>query len=277
MNVEAVSINGKLYSPEEAKVSAIDRGLMYAHGAFETFRITDGNIFLHDEHFARLNKSLKALDINWTYEKDKHLGWIKDLSAKIPPGKDGSIRFCVTSGIAGERSGVIIYLTIIDKFKPTEKRAQILKSVTRHKPEYFNLTGFRLKSLEYSYLYMARKELKDESQEGILLNPEGYVAEALTANIFWVKDGKIYTPPLALGILAGTVRGWVMDNFDTEEKLIKTEELLGADEIFLTTGASYLISISQLDGTQKEGIKGPVYEKIYVLLTEHLAKASNQL
>jgi 4-amino-4-deoxychorismate lyase len=274
MNIEAVSINGKLFSPEEAKISAIDRGLMFAHGAFETFRISERSIFLHDEHFARLDKSLKALDISWTYDKNKHPGWIKDMSNKIPGDKDGRIRFCVTSGVNGRQPNVIIYLTLIDKLKSSEKKARILKSITRHKPEYFNSTGFRIKSLEYSYLYLARKELQDESYEGILLSPENYVAEALTANIFWVKDGTIYTPPLSLGILAGTVRSWLMDNFDVEEKLAKQEELLQADEIFLTTGASYLISISQIDGVQKQGAAGSSFKEIYQLLTDRLPEKS---
>ncbi|HEX5798242.1 MAG TPA: aminotransferase class IV [Candidatus Saccharimonadales bacterium] len=277
MSIEAVSINGKLFSPAEAEVSAVDRGLMFAHGAFETFRVSEDNIFLHDEHFARLDKSLKALDISWTYDKDKHLGWIKGLSSSIPAGKDGRIRFCVTSGIPDGQPNVIIYLSLIDKFKPIEKKARILKSITRHQPEYFSATGFRIKSLEYSYLYLAKKELQDESSEGILLNPAGYVAEALTANIFWSKAGKIYTPPLNLGILAGTVRGWLMDNFGIEEKLAQQEELFEADEIFLTTGASYLIGISQINGMQKPGISGPSYKKIYQLLIDRLPEESSQV
>ncbi|MEX2014648.1 MAG: aminotransferase class IV [Candidatus Saccharimonadales bacterium] len=277
MNIEAVSINGELFSPEEAKISAIDRGLMFAHGAFETFRISEGKIFLYDEHFARLGKSLKALDINWAHDKYKHPRWVKDISAKIPAEKDGRIRFCVTSGIEDEQPNVIIYLTLIDKFSPTEKKAKILKSITRHKPEYFNATGFRIKSMDYSYLYLARQELGDESQEGILLNQEGYVSEALTANIFWIKDGKIYTPPLSLGILAGTVRGWLMDNFDVEEKLIKQDELLRADEVFLTTGASYLVGIGQVNYVKKQGINGPMYKNTYQLFIRGLPEKSTQI
>lgn len=276
MSIEAVSVNGKVYSAGEVTVSAVDRGFMFAHGAFETFRITEGNVFLYDEHFVRLNKNLKALNINWAYNHDKYSVWIKNISSKIPAGKDGRIRFCVTSGVDGDQPNVIIYLTFIDKFKPTEKKAQILRSIIRHKPEYFNATGFRIKSLEYSYIYMAKKELDNESDEGILLNPDGYVAEALTSNIFWVKDGVIYTPPLSLGVLAGTMRGWLMDNFKIEEKLIKQKELLQADEIFLTGGASYLIGISQINDTRKQGINGSSYKNIYQVLASQLAQNSTK-
>jgi 4-amino-4-deoxychorismate lyase len=249
----------------------MDRGFMFGHGAFETFRVSGDNIFLLEEHFTRLDKNLKALGIDWGYEPSKHLVWVKEISGKIPKGKDGRIRFCVTSG-DGSTPNVIIYLSYIDKFKPAEKKAKILKSLARHKPEYFDVTGFRIKSLEYSHLYIARKELEDDSTEGILLNPDGWVAEALTSNIFWVKDSKIYTPPLSLGILAGTMRGWLTEKFNVEEKLIKQEELLQADEIFLSAGASYLVAISSVGEVKKPGIKGQAYGEVCTTLTEHLTK-----
>lgn len=277
MKVEAVSINGKVYPPDQATVSAVDRGFMFAHGAFETFRVAEDRIFLHDKHFARLNKNLKALNISWTYDQNMHLAWVKDISSRIPAGKDGRIRFCVTSGKEENRPNVVIYLTFIDKFQPMEKNAWIIKSINRHKPEYFSATGFRIKSLEYSYIYMAKKELENSSDEGVLLNPDGYVAEALTSNIFWVKDGVIYTPPLSLGILAGTMRGWLMDNFKVEENLSRQDALLEADEIFLTTGASYLIAINEINGMKKPGIGGQSYKDIYNLLSNHLADNSTEV
>lgn len=269
MNFEAVSINGIIYKPAEAQISALDKGLMFAHGAFETFRISGGHVFLFEQHIARLEKNLKALDIAWTYDKDKHPEWISTISERIPDGKDGRIRFCVTSGSDGQPN-LIIYLSLLDKFKPFGKKAQILQSVRRHKPEYFAATGFRIKSLEYSNIYMARKELENEETEGILLNPDGYVAEAVTSNIFWVKSGAIYTPPLSLGVLAGTMRGWLMDHFRVEEKLAQTDELLKADEIFLTAGASYLTAIKQINDVQKPGIDGQTYKEIYSALIKHL-------
>ena len=276
MKLEAVSINGDIYSTTKAAISALDQGFMFGHGAFETFRISSGSVFLYKEHFARLDKNLKALGIDWSFEPAKHSSWIKGLSDKIPSDKDGRMRFCVTSG-DGNTPNVIIYLTYIDKFKPTEKKARILKSLARHKPEYFDVTGFRIKSLEYSHLYIARKELKDETTDGILLNPDGYVAEALTSNIFWVKDGTIYTPPLDLGILAGTVRGWLADNFNVEEKRALQEELLHADEIFLSAGASYLVAINSIDGVEKPGISGSVYRKTCETLLSHLSTSPHSL
>lgn len=276
MEIEEVSINGKIYSPEEAAVKAVDRGFMFAHGAFETFRISGDSIFLFKEHLARLDKNLKALGINWSYEPAVHADWIKSLSAKIPKNKDGRIRFCVTSGNE-HTPNIVAYLSYIDKFQPSEKKVRVLKSLARHKPEYFDVTGFRIKSLEYSYLYIARKELGNDRTDGILLNPDGYVAEALTSNVFWVKDGVIYTAPLSLGILAGTMRGWLIDNFKVEERLAKQEELLAADEVFLSAGASYLTAVSQINGRQKPGTAGPIYTKACLFLTSHLPENSTKL
>lgn len=276
MEVEAVSINGRVHPTEKAFVNVVDRGFMFGHGAFETFRVTAGKIFLLEEHFARLDKNLKALGISWQFDQVKHLSWIKDLTNNLPENKDGRIRFCVTSG-NGYAPSVVIYLSYIDKFQPSEKDVRILKSLARHKPEYFDITGFRVKSLEYSYLYIARKELGDDRIDGILLNPAGYVAEALTSNVFWVKDGIFYTPPLSLGILAGTMRGWLLDNFKVEEKLAREEEFIEADEIFLTAGANYLTAVSRVNDRQKPGASGPDYKKTCSLLTSHLAENSIKL
>ena len=275
MKIEAVSINGQIHSSSEAKIKAVDRGFMFGHGAFETFRVSDGSIFLFKEHFTRLKKNLEALGIVWDYDPNEYQAWLKKLSDKIPADKDGRLRFCVTSG-DGVSPNAIIYLSLIDKFVPVEKEAQILKTLTRHKPEYFDAVGFRIKTLEYSYLYIARQELRDGA-DGILLNPDGYVAEGLTSNIFWVKNGRIYTPPLGLGILAGTVRTWLLEKLIVEEKLIKQEELLQADEIFLTAGASYLTAISIIGGHGKPGISGEVYGKIYRLIQDSHRENSLQL
>ena len=102
-----------------------------------------------------------------------------------------------------------------------------------------------------------------EGVEGILLTPEGNIAEALSANIFWSKDGQLFTPPLETGVLAGTMRAHIMKNHEVEEVLAGAEVLDAADEIILTSGASYLRPLSKINKIEKSGKNGPVFKKLY--------------
>jgi branched-subunit amino acid aminotransferase/4-amino-4-deoxychorismate lyase len=84
--------------------------------------------------------------------------------------------------------------------------------------------------------------------EAVRLNEKGEVVSAIMANLFWIKDGKTYTPPLKTGCLAGTIREFVMENQSVEEKIIGWDELLKADEIFLTSNGIYIKNIADIDG-----------------------------
>ena len=273
--VEKVSVNGRIFAPADAKISAVDKGLMHGIGAFETFRVFAGKTFLLDKHFARLNKSLRQLNIIMPNTQNEYKKWVRELCLNMPKNKDARVRFLVTSGVQN-RPNVIIYLSYLDKFKPTGENARILKSIFRHKPEYFAKTGFRIKSPSYLSAEMAQSELAPGTY-GILLNPDGFVAEGLTANIFWAKNGKLYTPPLKLGILAGTIRGWIMQNFKVSEKLAKAGELLKADEIILSSGVRYVTALDKINAIKKPGINGPVFKELFAQLKKDIDNLSKVL
>lgn len=288
MKIEKVSINGEVSLPDEAKVKAIDDGLLRGIGAFETFRVQGNKVFLLDEHFKRLAKNLDALGVKLSKDYSRYNQWISELCTNIPKGKDGFIRFMVTGGdgqlgLQSNGSGnphIIIYLAYIPEFMLTDKKAAILEDIVRQKPEYFQLTGFRIKSLDYTTARMVKRTISKvhgTETDGILLSPDSYVAEGLTSNIFWSSEGKLYTPPLSLGILAGTMRQYLMKNYEVEEKLITAKEFEKADEIVFTSGASYLISLSELNGIPKPGISGPVFKKLFSDLRRAVDKKSQNL
>ena len=101
------------------------------------------------------------------------------------------------------------------------------------------------------------------THEGIFLTAEGFVAEGITSNVFWVKDGKIYTPSLATGILAGITREWILHNFEVEEGLFTKDVLEAADEVFITNAVQEIVPIKEIDGKQFLGNQGPVYKALH--------------
>lgn len=256
MDFVKLSINGQACS-----ISEIEQ--LGARGAYESFRLHENKVFLLDEHFDRLKKSLAALGISWDDDRKKYHEWIADLFSDVPKDKDVFVRFSVTS--RDGKTDVAIYGAYIDFFSPKPYEAVTLSKTRLDKPEYFEETGFRIKAADYIKGSMNIRESDglDEGIDGILLTPEGYVAEALTANVLWVKSGKLYTPPLDTGILAGTMRAYLMQGNEIAEVLAKPDELEKADEIILTSGASYLRPLGKINGIDKPGVNGSVFNKLY--------------
>lgn len=297
MKIEKVSINGKVFLPRDAKVSAVSKNIVNGLSIFESFRVSDNKAFQLEEHFDRLAKNLKAIGLNWDDKRSKYYKWISELCVASPADKDAFVRFTINEdegelGVVKNESAitpqVIMYLSYIPKFAPTEKRGFVLENVRREKTEYSRAVGFRIKNLNYLFTCISAKELEKTaskypgsasnlSKDGILLSPEGYIAEALRSNVFWSKKDKLYTPSLKTNILAGTMREYLIKNNSVEEVLAPTEELESADEIFLTSGASYLVALNEIDGIKKPGTNGKVFKKLYQGLTQDIEESSKEL
>lgn len=244
MKIEKVLADGKILNAE-------DVNLDIAGGVFETFRVNRGKIFLLDEHFARLQKSLKALNIN-PIDENKISDDIRRISDLAP--EDAFVRLVVSP------TQIALYMASIPKLSAKPVDAKILNSATHKIPKHFHQIGFRLKSTDYLD-FLAENELP-EGQAGIMLDENGYVAEALTANVFWVKSGNLYTSPLSLGILAGTMRDYVIRTNEVTQKLIKGPDLIEADEIFLTNSVNYIMPVGSINGIKKPGINGPAFQNL---------------
>jgi 4-amino-4-deoxychorismate lyase len=132
------------------------------------------------------------------------------------------------------------------------KPLQLLK-LPRNTPE----GAFRLKSLHYMNNILAKRELAGypyaaaEGAEGLLLTCDGYVAEGIVSNVFWVRSGILYTPSLETGILSGITRAAVLAaaeriGMPIQEGLYRWDDLRRADEIFVTSSIQELVPINAL-------------------------------
>jgi branched-chain amino acid aminotransferase len=128
----------------------------------------------------------------------------------------------------------------------------------------------RIKSLNYLNNILAKVEAIEAGVlEAIMLNTEGTVAECTGDNIFAVKGDRIFTPATSTGILHGVTRRFVMQEIapacglKVEEDVFKIDELLNADEVFLTGTAAEVIGVSKIDDTIIGGGKvGPVTARL---------------
>ena len=251
-----IYLNGKIVSPEEAKIEPNDRGFLLSDGLFETMRVYNGQVFCLKEHWERLKKSADYLEIALPISiDDLQKIIIKVLDKNKLSGKDASLRLTITRG-TGPR-GLLFPI----EQKPTVMLAAFPFLAHISKPATTYITSIRrnefsplskIKSLSYLDNILARREAtKNGADEGILLNTKGNVAETSAANIFIVtNDNNIITPPLTEGVLPGITRHVVIElckelNISIAEKPITPDKLYMAKEIFLTNSLIEIQSVTQ--------------------------------
>lgn len=255
-----VSINGKLVPAAEATVSVFDHGLLYGDGVFEGMRIYGGKVFRLEEHIDRLYESARAICLEIPIDAEAMIAaTIETIEANEL--QDGYVRLIVTRGVGTLGLGpdrcdhpqVIIIADTIALYPAEyyEKGLEIItSSVIRNHPAALSP---RIKSLNYLNNIMAKIEgMQAGCVEALMLNHKGEVAECTGDNIFVVKKGELYTPPLEAGILAGITRDTVIQlakeaGIPTHETPLTKHDIYIADECFLTGSAAEVISVVKLD------------------------------
>jgi len=271
-----IYIDGKYYEEKNAKISVFDHGLLYGDGVFEGIRAYHGRVFKLKEHIDRLFCSAKAILLGIPLSPGKMTEAVLE-TCRRNRLRDGYIRLVVTRGVGGlglnpnkcKRPSVII---IADKIQlyPPELYARGLEIITV--PTTRNLHSAlnpAIKSLNYLNNILAKIEANNGGyEEAIMLNAEGFVSECTGDNIFMVKGGQLFTPPLSAGALYGITRATVMDlareaGRTVSEPNLTRYDLFNADECFLTGTGAELIPVVKIDGRViGTGKPGPVTRKL---------------
>lgn len=271
-------INGQVVSEEEAAISVFDHGFMYGLGLFETFRVYEGHPFLLDDHLCRLNEGLKEMNIQLSFEREEVVAIIQSLLEKNNIN-NAYIRWNVSAGngMIGLQTDPYLEPNTIVYIKPlqpangmAEKIGQVV-TIPRNTPEGV----FRLKSHHFFNNILAKREIgADMTIEGFFLTKEGFVAEGITSNLFWVINEVLYTPSLQAGILNGITRQFVLSlaksmGLVVKEGMFPLVMLAGAEEVFATNSIQEIIPIKKIDGYDYKGVEGKVVAKLYKEYRKH--------
>ena len=272
---QLVYINGEMLSRDKVQIPVFDRGLLYGYGLFETMRSFNGHVFYLDRHIARLMNSAGVLGIREALEPQKlEMGVLRTLKANGLD--DARIRITVTAG-EGSRSLALpvsgkltIIITLEELVLPSPEiyskglRTSIVS--IRRNPQS---PMCYLKALGYLENMLAHAEAVNAgSDEAILLNVDGCVAECSASNVFIVESGKIITPPIEAGVLPGITRRVVIDlapslGIKVVQEAVSVERLLNAEEVFITNSVIEIMPIASVDGrTVGAGSRGKVTERI---------------
>lgn len=262
-----VWVNGRLVPKSQASVNVYDHGLLYGDGVFEGIRVYRGRIFLLKQHMDRLWRCAEGIRLKINISREEMVT-IQRRCIEANEITDGYIRLIVTRGIGTlgldprrcPEPGIICIADQIQLF-PKEMYEKGMRVVVAHRPKTpIACLDPRIKSLNYLNNILAKCEAIDFGcHEVIMLNTDGDVTEGSGDNLFIVKGGQIYTPPTESGILEGITRGFVMERLAPDcgmkviEKSLKLEDVLSADEVFLTGSAAEIIAVTQVDQHDGKG------------------------
>src|SRR6266487_2572240 len=256
-----IYIDGKFCAEGDAKFSVFDHGLLYGDGIFEGIRFYNGRVFRLEEHLERLWDSARSICLEIPMTREEMTEAVLE-TIRHNHLHDGYIRLLVTRGIGNlglnpeqcKNPSVIIIVAKIALYHQDfyQKGLSIVTCATRRSnPASLNPA---VKSLNYLNNVMARIEANlAGADEALMLNDAGNVAECTADNVFIIKRGQIFTPPITAGALRGITRSIVFEiaaelGIKITEVDITRHDVFVADECFLTGTAAEIVPVVKADG-----------------------------
>lgn len=270
-----------------ATVSVFDAGFQSGDAVWEGMRVYNGAVLRLDEHLARLEESARIVRLRLPFDRAGIASAIRETLSANSFTTDTHIRLMVTrgtrrtSGMDPSTAPAVGTLVIIAERKPTlpEPASQVLQtaSVRRPQPDVVAATLHHSNQLNS---IMARLEVLDSPgvDAALMLDKDGYVAEADSANIFCVHGNEV-TTPIPTACLRGITRRTVLDlsraaGYETSESRVPLHDLYSADEVFITGTICELTPIVKVDGrVVGTGTPGPVWRD---LLTRYRAMVDEE-
>lgn len=270
----AVSINGALVAPSEAAVSVFDHGFTVGDGVFETLKVVSGRPFALTRHLDRLRRSASGLGVDVPADDDKLRAMIDDTMAAAGT-RAGRLRITLTGGAAplgsGRGDGPA---TLVIAVGPQEPWEPDTTAVTVPWPRNERSAVCGLKTTSYAENVVALAEAaKLGATEAILSNLAGNLCEGTGTNVFVVTSGRLLTPPLSAGCLAGVTRALLLELLDhAQEEDIPVGELARAEEVLLTSSTRDVQPLRALDGRRLPGARGHYARQASAALAELQAR-----
>ena len=266
-----INYNGCICEEGQAFLPTADHSYRYGDGLFETMKTVKGEILFKELHFERLYSGLKILKFNAPalFTKQRIEKQVKELCKKNNCEDLARIRLSVSRGSGGlydcdnKFSYLIECWTLVQKgFNENGLIIDVFPDARKSIDVFSNL-----KSANYLPYVMAAIWAKENKlNDALILNQHDRVCDSTIANVFWVKDNNIFTPPLNESCVAGVMRKKIIElvtrNSDhlMQEAVLTQEILLQADEIFLTNAITGIRWVKECRGkVYKNTIGGKIF------------------
>ncbi|MFE7749733.1 aminotransferase class IV [Streptomyces sp. NPDC057428] len=264
-------VDGVLKDADDARLSVLDHGLTVGDGVFETVRVAAGRPFALTRHLDRLSRSAGGLGLD---EPDHdEVRRAVDAVVEGNPMELGRLRITYTGGLSPLGSdrgdaGPTLVVAMGEATRRPDSTAAVTVPWTRN--ERGAVTGLKTTSYAENVVALARAHGQGAS-EALFANTVGRLCEGTGSNVFVVLDGRIHTPPVASGCLAGITRALVVEWAGARETDLPLDVLERADEIFLTSTLRDIQAVHRIDGRELPGAPGPVTSKAMRIFDERAA------
>ncbi len=260
-----IYLNGKIVEANKACVPASNPSLLHGVGLFETLRVYDGRAFALERHVERLKASAGKLNMPVLEQIER----VPDAVEQVVEAnrlRNARVRFTVTPPgqmepadeptllVAGQETAGYpqeLYERGMTVYVCTDYRQSRQDPLAGHKTTSY-----------FSRLLVLRDGQDRACGESLWFTPENYLAEGCISNVFVVKDGRLLTPPLDTPVLPGITRAIVLElagraGISFEERPCTINDLLEADEAFLTNAIMEIMPVTQVEkkgiGAEKPG------------------------
>jgi branched-subunit amino acid aminotransferase/4-amino-4-deoxychorismate lyase len=267
------SIDGVIVPHQKALISVYDNSFLYAQGLFETFLGIGDKVMFEKDHLDRLWRGAKVIDLKIPCSRATLSDWMRAI-LKSHPAKTKKLRLTVTAGDSARWLGIQgkpRLILIVGAVELPTRPFELI--VSKLRVDHRSMLR-RIKTVSYALQATALKEAKHSgADDALLLNEAERIAEVTSANIFWVRKGKVYTPGLDEGCLDGVTRRKVIAackrlSIPIMEKRGTLRDLQSVDEIFISSSLKLVVGVRSIrDGKQILSYPvGPVTTRLDSLL-----------
>jgi len=278
-----LTLNGRRTDPAQATVSVFDRGFLFGDAIYEVITTVAGRRPFHlGAHLERLARSGDAIGLDVRGMRADLDREIAELIADAPGEDELTIRIMITRGAAPDVG--------LDTVVGPPVRIVLVKPIVAFPPAPLRLISVApddvvgrvspgVKSNNRQSNVMAHLLARERGRDdGLFVDPSGCVTEGPTWNVFCVRGGRVVTPPLERGILAGITRQLVFDlagelGLPAEERAIPLEEARAADEVFVTSTTRGVKPVAELDDAEFPA-PGPVTTRLADALRARMARGA---
>jgi aminodeoxychorismate lyase len=252
-------INGQFVPAAQACVSVFDRSFLYGDGLFETLYAHAQRPFRLDAHLDRLEHGARHLGLRLPFDRPALAGLVTDLLTRNAVSTPSLLRLTLSRGVGprgysprgADTPTLVITQHPIAARQPAALRWRLATASVRL-PTGDVIARFKTCNKLPQILARAEAEARG-ADEALLLNTGGWVAEAASSNLFWVRGDTVFTAPLASGILAGVTRAVVFElcaalDIPVRECSLRPAALWRQDAVFLSLSSVGIVAASHLDG-----------------------------
>ena len=278
-------LNGSYLPLEQAQISPLDRGFLFADSVYEVLPAFGGRMFRFREHFDRLKRSLDAIRLASPHTHEEWFALLAELIGRNGAHSDMSLYVQVTRGMEYGRNHAFPAIAEPTVFAMASPLPALTAEIVERGIEAITVEDFRwgrcdIKTTALLANVLMKQQAADTGAKEAIIVRDGEVLEGSSTSLFAIAGGIVATPPNSHRILPGTTRDVAIElaaslSLPVQVRRISVEEMMHADEVWLSAATRDVLPITRIDGRPiGSGKPGPLWKRLseaFVALRARLA------